>query len=199
MLKIYTGILSVPQNKILIDTNVYLRLAQSIRPFLRTTFGNDNTTFYVLPDMDDEYNRNPRLKSSFSWFTDQEYSLNRKGTLTVSKKQMIEIDETVKFFKETSAAVAPGVSTVDIKCLAYGYVLGIPVATDDKDMIILAEEYKIRTLKTLDVLKLMLDSQFINMNKIREIVEYIIYKDDLPAGFKADFKRIFKEEIPGTL
>jgi hypothetical protein len=67
----------MPQYKILVDTNVYLRLAQSIHPLLKNPFGDKKYCLYVLPDLSTEYNKNSRLKDSFPWFKSDEYFTNR--------------------------------------------------------------------------------------------------------------------------
>src|SRR5690606_4044435 len=46
----------VAQRKILVDTNSYLRLAQSIHPLLFSEFGPNACCLYVLKELDDELN-----------------------------------------------------------------------------------------------------------------------------------------------
>jgi hypothetical protein len=90
----------------------------------------------------------------------------------------------------------PTVSRVDVTVLAHAYVLGLPVVTDDTDMLVLAKDFEIKTFKTLDLLKLMLDCGHINIAKVREIAGYLSFQNDRPKEFKADYKRLFKEEFP---
>lgn len=47
------------QSRILLDSNAYFRLAQSIRPLLNAPFGKDNYCLYVLKELQDEYEKNP--------------------------------------------------------------------------------------------------------------------------------------------
>lgn len=54
------------ESSILLDSNTYFRLAQSIRPLLNIRFGDENNCLYVLKELQDEYEKNPRLKNSFS-------------------------------------------------------------------------------------------------------------------------------------
>ena len=42
---------AVPQSKILIDTNAYFRLAQSIRPLLKVEFGDEEYCLYVIKEL----------------------------------------------------------------------------------------------------------------------------------------------------
>ncbi len=71
------------------------------------------------------------------------------------------------------------------------YVLQIFLVTDDGDMISVANEFGVKIMKTLELLKLMLDCAHITMRKIREIGEYWEYDDDIPKNFNKDFLRIF--------
>jgi len=44
----------MPQSKILIDTNTYIRLAQSIRPLLFMPFGESEYCLHILQELNDE-------------------------------------------------------------------------------------------------------------------------------------------------
>lgn len=70
-------------------------------------------------------------------------------------------------------------------------VLKIPVVTDDSDMLVLAQEYEIATMKTLELLKLMLDERHIDNARIDSITAYWDYSKDFPKDFFKDFKAIF--------
>jgi hypothetical protein len=63
-------------------------------------------------------------------------------------------------------------------------------------MIFLAEEYNIKVVKVLELLKLMLDASVIDMPRIRAIVSFWICFDDMPKNCKKDFKSIFSENLP---
>ena len=92
--------------------------------------------------------------------------------------------------------VHPGVSKVDVLCLAHAEQLRIPIVTDDEEMRIAAGAYDIKTFKTLELLKLMLDCKCIDIKKIREITAYWIYLNDKPKDFNIDYKRLFGETPP---
>jgi len=87
-------------------------------------------------------------------------------------------------------------SRVDIWCLAYGYVFNIPVVTDDTDMIQLGQMFGVQMMKMVELLRLMLDEEHINMDKIEEIAQYLQYSDDLPKSFKHDYKKVFGSDPP---
>ena len=186
----------MPQSKILVDTNAYFRLAQSIRPLLKVEFGEPKYCLYVTKELQDEYDKNPRLRNNFSWENDPEYAENRSHRLQLSRKEQKEIGDTFDFIFDHARTAYPGVSRVDVVVLAHAYVLGIPVVTDDGDMLALAEDFEVKTFKTLDLLKLMLDCEHLDTVKVREIAGYLEYQSDKPKDFRADYKRLFKEDPP---
>jgi hypothetical protein len=186
----------MPESRILLDTNSYFRLAQSIRPLLNVQFGEKNFNLYVLKELQDEYEKNPRLTNQFSWVNDPEYVQNRSQRISVKAAEKKEIKRAFDFILDYVRNVHPGVSRVDVLCLAYCEQLHIPVVTDDDEMRQAASDYEIKTLKTLDLLKLMLDCSHINLAKVREIAAYWVYMKDTPKSFKADYKRLFGEEPP---
>jgi hypothetical protein len=184
------------QCKILVDTNVYLRLAQSINPLLKKSFGSQNYCLYVLPEMSDEYHANPRLESSFPWFESEEYIENRNHRWYLSREQRDQIENVYDFILDASYNSALNVSRVDIKCLAFAYVLQIPVSTDDAEMIVLADEFGIKSITMLQLLKIMLDCAHVSIDNIRSIAGYLISINDLPKNFMDDYRSIFREEPP---
>jgi hypothetical protein len=77
----------MPQSKILTDTNTYLRLANSIRPFLCIEFGAKSYCLYVLPETSDEIVKSSRLKTKFFWALAEEHCIERSKTVAISRKQ----------------------------------------------------------------------------------------------------------------
>ncbi len=179
------------ENRILVDTNAYFRLAQSIHPLLGKEFGQKKYCLYCIKELQIEYNRNPRLQNSFSWVNDSEYVKNRFYILKTSKEELREIKRANDFIYDYAHSVYPGVSKIDALCLAHAEQLRIPVVTDDDDMRKVAGYYSIETLKTLELLKLMLDCRYIDLDKVREITNYWTYLNDEPKDFAADLKRLF--------
>jgi hypothetical protein len=59
--------------------------------------------------------------------------------------------------------------------LSFGYILDIPVITDDKDMIDLADSLGIKAIRILALLSIMLKSNHIDIAKIKEFVGYLNY------------------------
>jgi hypothetical protein len=184
------------QTKILIDSNVYFRLAQSIHPLLQIEFGQEKYCLYVIKDLQVEYERNRRLKNAFPWVNEAEYRKNRACELIISKKERKEIEQAFDFIRNHAREAHPETSKVDISALAHAYILDIPVATDDAAMLELAQDFNIKTLKTLDLLKLMLDCGHIEMAIVKQIAAYWIYEDDRPKSFNTDYQKLFKERPP---
>ena len=125
----------MPQSKILIDTNSYIRLAKSIHPLLDTPFGEENYCLYVLKELDKEFSRSARLQTQYSWVEEKEFQTNRKKRLHFSKKNKREIDITLDFLRQHKIDNQLSVSEVDMLYLAHGYVLDISVVSDDTDML----------------------------------------------------------------
>lgn len=186
----------MPQSRILVDTNAYFRLAQSIHPLLGEEFGTKKYCLYCIKELQDEYNRSPRLKNTFSWVNDPEYVKNRAHLLKITREEKLEIKRAYDFIYDYARNFHPGVSKIDVLCLAHAEQLGIPVITDDEEMRIVAEVYGITTYKTLGLIKLMLDCRHIGIAKVREIAAYLIYLNDKPKDFNIDYKRLFGETPP---
>lgn len=181
----------IPQSRILIDSNAYFRLAQSIHPLLSQEFGSKRYCLYIIDGFEAEYFRNPRLKSSFAWVKQDEYVQNRAQKINRSNAQRKDAGFNLEYLKETAKDLDLTTSPVDTEALALAMALSIPVVTDDTDMLTLAQEYGITTMKTLDLLKLMLDEKHIDDAKIDSITSYWDYSKDHPKDFLKDFKRIF--------
>ena len=185
------------ESRILLDTNAYFRLGQSVHPLLNTSFGEQNYCLYVLKELQAEYEKNPRLTNQFEWVGRAEYVSNRSVRLAVTPAQKREVDRAFDFILDYARSVQPGVSKTDVLCLAYGEQLEIPVVTDDEDMRQVGKFYGIKTLKTIELLKLMLDCGHINMEKVQEIVSYWAYMKDTPSPktFMAECKRLFGRSL----
>jgi hypothetical protein len=187
----------VAQSKILLDSNSYFRLAKSIHPLLFRPFGDDDACLYVTKELDDEFNRSPRLQAKFPWVDEPEFRDNRSQRLKLSKRQRnTELPTANEFLRDHARDEGLGLSWIDLTILAHGYALGIPVVTDDGDMCALAEAFGIQILSTLELLRRMVDAKHVNMAKIRQIVGFWAYEKDLPRNFAVDYRRLFDESPP---
>ena len=131
------------QHKLLLDSNSYFRLAKSIHPLLFESFGEEAFTLYVLPELEEEYVKSSRLHSKFPWVLEPEFRNNRSKCLSLSKQQKKNRETAYEIMWDYVQTELPGPSRVDVTVLSHAYVLGIPVVTDDGDMIQLAETFGI--------------------------------------------------------
>jgi hypothetical protein len=60
---------------VIIDSCVYFRLARTLRPLLkRASFGPPPPySLFIVPQLFDEYQRSPKLKSRFEWLMEEEF------------------------------------------------------------------------------------------------------------------------------
>ncbi len=182
----------MPQSKILVDTNSYLRLAQTVRPLLFVPFGNDEYCLYILSELNDEL-ANRRLNSKFPWVDDDEYADNRKHFPTIGRRQKKAIEINFEFIWDHVQTELPGPSQVDALYIAYAIELDIPVVTDDQDMTELASVFDVQVMPTLEILKIMHDNDHADLKKVKSIVEYWRAIGDCPANLRSDLKRFFPD------
>jgi predicted nucleic acid-binding protein len=180
----------MPQSKVLVDTNSYLRLAKNIRPLLFIPFGNDEYCLYVIDELNVEL-RSKRLTSKFPWVTEEEFVANRQAIPNISKQQRKSIAETFEFVWYEVLTSNPGPSKVDARYIAYAIELGVSVITDDQDMTALAESFNVRVMPTLELLKIMLDAGHVTTEKVESVINYWQYIGDKPSNFERDYERFF--------
>lgn len=180
------------QSKILVDTNSYIRLAKTIHPLLFQSFGDVEYCLYVLPELNKEL-ASHKLENRFHWINDAEYCANRKRFPTMSRAQRNSITSTFEFVWDHVKSDLPGPSRVDALYITYAIELDYPVVTDDQDMITLATIFGAKTLSTMELLRMMLDSQHIAEATAKALFEYWRHITDLPANFTADRRRLFPD------
>lgn len=180
----------MPQSKILVDTNSYLRLAKTINPLLGIPFCKDESCLYILSELNEEL-KPRRFTTKFPWIDEQEYVENREYIPIVGKKLKKQINETYEHIWDYVQTDLPGPSSVDALYLAYALELNIPVVTDDQDMTELAEVFEVTIFSSLKLLKIMFDCQFIKMKIVNGLVEYWRYWDDRPANMEKDYQLFF--------
>jgi len=183
----------MPQSKILVDTNAYLRLAKTIRPLLFVPFGDNEYCLYILPELNEEL-ASRKLQSKFPWVDEEEFSENRKYFPKIAKKQKSSIDQAFGYVWNYVQTDLPGPSKVDAWYIAYSLELNVPVVTDDQDMTSLAEAFGAKVMPTLELLKIMLDCGHTDMKTINGLVEYWKYFSDIPANFQTDYQRLFGDQ-----
>lgn len=184
----------MPSCNIIVDSCSYFRLARSISPLLKIPFGSAEHCLGVIEELDKEYEKSQSLKHRFFWVSETEYSDNRKNCFCPNQKQHSEIRHAFFFIREFARDTQFSLSEVDIYGLAYAYVLKVPIVTDDSEMLVVAKEFEIKTFKTLEILKLMLDNGLVDMRLIRAIASYWVYQNDTPKSFRKDYKSLFSED-----
>ncbi len=191
------------QSKILVDSNTYFRLAQSIKPLLEIVFGCNRYCLYIIDGFEGEYYKSSRLKTKFYWAKQEEFKKNRRKKITRSNKQKKEIEHLYDFVwnaaqsfdfeggseSKEKGKLPPG--PVDCDAIATAKILNLPIVSDDKDLVMLAKEFDIEVWSSLKLLKLMLDEKHINEDKIIEIVSFWKNTSDLPWNFKNDINLYF--------
>ena len=85
------------------------------------------------------------------------------------------------FIWDHNVASGLGASPADVRASAYGYVLGIPVVTDDKDMLELGEMFSVEMIRIIDLIELMYKSGHIDKSQIDSLVQHLVYDNDLPS------------------
>jgi hypothetical protein len=183
---------------ILLDSNAYFRLARSIHPLLSQSFGEPPPyVLKVLEDLYREFARNPRLTSKFHWVADAEYASDLEDSQYSARgKTATQVDTALSYLVNQSIISGIDVSIIDLKVLAVGHARAFPVITDDKGMQQLSEMFGIECWPTLKRMKLMLDCKRIDINKVKEVVEYWDSENDLPRH-KNDFQRLYVELFNG--
>jgi predicted nucleic acid-binding protein len=181
----------MPQSKILVDTNAYLRLAKTIRPLLFVPFGDNEYCLYIIPELNKEL-LNRRFETKFPWIDEEEYRENRKFFPKISNKQKKSIQDTFDHIWNYVVTKSLDTSKVDALYIAYALESDVPVVTDDKDMTQLAHEFDAKVMPTLQLLKIMLDCGHTNMKTIDGLIEYWRYISDRPFNMESDYKKYFK-------
>ena len=184
----------MPQTKILLDTNTYLRLAQSIHPLLGNSFGKENYTLYIHKEIDIELKRSSRLQTKFYWIEQEQYINNRKKRLVISKQKQADIEDTYEHIWQYQKDYELNLSREDIYCIATALEENVKLVTDDKNMIKTCKEFGVTVLSTLQLLRLMEDNEWIDNTTVKQIVDYWKYEKDLPADFNSDFKLLFRNK-----
>lgn len=159
-------------------------------------FGNECHCLYVIRELQQEFDRSPRLQTKFHWVNEPQYVENRRRTITIPRKAAKEIAVTISVIEGEARQRQLGVSPVDARALATASVLQVPLVTDDGDMLALAAAFDIEAMKTLDLLRLMVDCGHATMQQVISAAGYWRYARDLPKDYDKDFRRLFRKRPP---
>jgi hypothetical protein len=178
--------------ELLIDSSSYLRIARNIHPLLGQPFGPSEYKLFIHPYFDDEYNKNSRLISKFTWVNESDYRGNRqKFHIKFANHQGNEIIKIYSFINAFKHKRRSSISDVDIFALSTAKVLDISLITDDPDMFATAEEFEIICLKTIEFLSYLHINKIVDDIKLLEIFDYWEYDNDPPKGYHSDRNKYF--------
>jgi len=173
---------------VLLDTNIYLRLAKRIRPFLGVKFGQKEYVVTVLRDVEDEVHRNSALRFKYPWFDDNELANERLATqvrLSKEERGSLDIAQSVllgtvqtDIDRYTSDRRSPP-SPTDCRVLAFGQIRSAIVVTDDLGMHLLAKDFDLPIWHGYELLAKMLTAKKIQNELVREIYEALEVNGDL--------------------
>jgi hypothetical protein len=184
----------MPITRILLDSNAYLRLANSFHPLLHEPFGKERYALYLIPGFQKEFDKNPRLTNKFGWVNQSEYIENRKHRIQVSRFQREQKNLIYSYLWPHNISEGLGASRIDVQALAYGDAIEIPVVSDDSQMRELGITFGIEVWSLLDLLKIMYNSKRIELNDIKTLLNYLKYIKDWPyPSFEKDVKRVFRD------
>jgi hypothetical protein len=184
------------QTKILVDTCSYFRLAQNIHPLLAMAFGKAGYTLYAHEALTKEFERTARLQTKFDWFTQRAYVENRSRPLQIGRKESKGIETTFEFMWEQVLAESLKPSPTDVRILATASDLGLRMISDDQDLLVMAKDYGVHADNSLELMRLMLDENHVDIAKVRQVASQWIYDRDTPANFASDYRRLFGEAPP---
>lgn len=175
---------------VLLDTNAYLRLAKRVRPLLGKPFGQKSYVLTVLKDVEDEVQRNPRLRHDYPWFGADSLATERlahsprlsaqeKATLAAAASVLHGLVQMEPARFMTKGRSPP--SYTDCRVLAFGQIRPAIVVTDDLGMHDLAGMVGIGIWHGPELLKKMLGAKLIGNELVREIYAALEANNDLTA------------------
>lgn len=191
--------------QILLDTNVYLRLAKRVRPLLGVPFGENKYVITILKDVEDEVHRNNTLKFYNPWFDASELvseRLAKQVRLSVDDKKRLDAAQSVlhgmtkgdrRYLVEGRSPPSP----TDCRVLAFSRIRPAIIVTDDLGMHLLAGEVGIEVWHGYELLKNMRTVQMITDDLVREIYEALENNRDMTKSWK-DAKHTFFADIFGS-
>jgi hypothetical protein len=121
------------------------------------------------------------------------YIENRKHRIRVARFQREQINIIYSYLWPHNISEGLGASRIDVRALAYGDALEIPVVTDDSQMRELGKTFEIQVWSLLDLVKIMYESKRIELSDIKTLLNYLKYIKDSPyPSFEKDAKNVFR-------
>jgi hypothetical protein len=199
---------------LLVDSNVYLRLACHVPQFFG---GHPHYDLRTVAGVDDEF-RSRRLRSKFLWPSLAPYPAQRlQWQLKVSKAQASSIKAsrpTVREFAEDLLAEAmprrqkldgsgtplPFLSPVDLSLLCHAVEFECGLLTDELPLTKVCIGLEIPTRTSMSLLRYFLDQGIVDMLKIEAVVLFWQQDDDVPnRRWTRDYESLFGRQPPRML
>jgi hypothetical protein len=196
---------------LLVDSNAYLRLACHVPNFFG---GHPDYELHTLPALNNELDGR-RLRSKFIWAgRDPHPALRKKWLLAVKPSQVKQINASkstvLEFAEETLAAKLPHrrkydadgyelnfLSPADLTLLCHALHFEHGILTDEYPLTLVAQEYEVPVVTSLELLRAYLDQDLIDMDKVEATVLFWQSNLDVPrTNWTADYKRLFKKKPP---
>lgn len=98
----------------IIDTNTYLRIADSFHPLIEIQFGTPVCKLRVVPMLDHELKRNPRLISKFHWACSEDYIKDRRHYIKISNALKLQIEQTEGYLHAAAQQLELNTSVIDV-------------------------------------------------------------------------------------
>ncbi len=186
----------MPQKPILIDSNSYFRLARYIHPFLNKPIFSNTYRLYIVKELEDEYRKSKRLMVKFDWVYEEQFVENRKvGIITIPKKKKEDIKIAYDIIHSVKKEKNFSTQYYDIHSLAIAHVFEIGIVTDDKDMLHLANIFKIKKYNTIQLLKKLHLNRDIGIEDVKNIICRWKKENDLPSNCKKDYEKYFNDNF----
>ena len=189
---------------VLLDTNVYLRLAKRVRPLLGSPFSANNYIITILTDVENEVlTRKDTLLYRNPWFTNQDLSSERLAhTVRLTAAEKTDLNNAISVLqglvKGDSRYVAQGrspPSRVDCKVLAFSQIRPSIIVTDNLGMHLVASETEISVWHGYQLIEQMLIANAIDAELVKSIYEALENNGDMTKTWKdakhTTFKKIF--------
>ena len=177
---------------VLLDTNIYLRLAKRIRPLLGTQFGDKNYDITILKDVEDEVHRNSTLSYYYPWFDADDLAAERMAKqVRLSREDKIKLGNAQSVLHKSVQGDdrylienrSPP-SKTDCRVLAFSQIREAVIVTDDLGMHLLAEEFELPVWHAYELLEKMLLAKVIDAVLIRSIYDALENNDDMTKLWK---------------
>lgn len=193
--------MSDPPRVLLLDSNVYFRLARTLHPLLAPTFGKSpRYSLMILAELEREDRSSPRRRTKFEWVNGPEYREDRGARCyETAGRSVPQADMAFSYLEAHARAEAINVSPEDLRALAVGHARGFVVVTDDAGMRQVAEAFEIECWSVMKLLRLMQAEARISLEEVRQVLEYWDETNDLPMGIgrlRAEYHSYFDAVCP---